>query len=79
MTVDEFPGSVHSLDVLVFTLVLLVLAHTRGSPWKLALAAASLALGLLTEQLSLRLGGTHCHASGIVNVSTCSSANSVFR
>lgn len=78
MTVDEFPGSVHSLDVLVFTLVLLVLAHTRGSPWKLALAAASLALGLLTEQLSLRLGGTHCHASGIVNVSTCSSANSVF-
>ena len=47
----------------------------RGWP----LAVAGLLLGLVVEHASLRLGGTHCHASSpLLNVSDCSSANSVF-
>jgi len=34
-------------------------------------------LGLVMETASLRLGGTHCHVSGVVNLSECSSANSI--
>lgn len=34
-------------------------------------------LGVVIETLSLRFGGTHCHATGLLNFSECSSANSV--
>merc|ERR1719424_143356 len=42
------------------------------------LLIAGLGLGAVTEHASLRLGGTHCHQSGIIDISECSSANSVF-
>ena len=66
----------YELDLLVATMLLLTLWHaTSNGTHQLALAA--LCLGILIETLSQRLGGTHCHAPGLVNVSVCSSANSI--
>ena len=68
--------SVYELDLLVATMLSLVLWHAAFND-KASLALAGLGLGLVTETLSLRLGGTHCHASGLLNFSPCSSANSI--
>ena len=67
-----------TLDTLVALMAALTLAHaytTKATP----LALAALGLGLLTEHASLRLGGTHCHASSphLGDISDCSSLNSV--
>ena len=70
--------AVLELDAVTALMVLLTAVHAtlhRGWP----LAVAGLLLGLVVEHASLRLGGTHCHASSpLLNVSDCSSANSVF-
>ena len=64
------------LDLLVLVMGVLTCVHAhRHGQWSLAIAGFF--LGLVTEHLSLRLGGTHCHASGLLDVSECSSLNSV--
>lgn len=79
MAVWTFPplGPIWHLDVLVLLMCLVTFYHAFSSKngWMLVLTSAL--LGLFTEHASLRFGGTHCHASGIVNFSECSSANSV--
>ena len=68
------------VDLVVFALSLLVAIHIRknsGVPG-LTSAVAVLAIACVSEQLSVRLGETHCHAaSPFVNVSKCSSLNSI--
>ena len=44
---------------------------------QIPLFVAGILLGILIETVSLRFGGTHCHATGLLNFSECSSANSV--
>jgi len=77
----QFPpiggGSVvYELDLLVAAMTSLTLWHAAFSNNHM-LALAGLGLGVVTETLSLRLGGTHCHASGLLNLYPCSSLNSV--
>ena len=68
--------AVFELDILVLTMVVLTCLHAaRARQWSLVLAG--LGLGVVVEQASLRLGGTHCHQSGMFNLSDCSSWNSV--
>ena len=70
--------AVLELDAVTALMVLLTATHaTKHGAWPLAVAG--LLLGLVVEHASLRLGGTHCHASSrYLNISDCSSANSVF-
>ena len=67
---------VGELDLLVAAMVASCLCHAMRAR-RLQLFAAGLLLGVTVEHASLRLGGTHCHASGFLNVSECSSLNSV--
>ena len=69
--------AVFELDLLVLVMVALSCLHAyRSKQWPLLIA--SLGLGIVTEHASLRLGGTHCHQSGMFDLSECSSANSAF-
>ena len=69
--------SIWELDGLVLFMCLAVTLHAlQCGKWRLLITGMT--LGYVVETLSLRLGGTHCHASGLVNFSDCSSANSVF-
>lgn len=70
------PSVVYELDLLISVMVLLTLLHAASNSTG-SLALAGLGLGLVTENLSLRLGGTHCHASGLIDWDQCSSFNSV--
>ena len=76
-------GPIWHLDVLVFLMCVITIYHGLSETNKelrfrnLCLLFTSFLLGLGTEHASLRFGGTHCHASGVVNFSECSSANSV--
>eukprot|EP00937_MAST-01D_sp_MAST-1D-sp2_P002572 g2572.t1 len=67
-----------ALDVLILAMVALSTAHAHRSG-EYGLLFLGLIAGLLTETLSLRLGGTHCHASSphLPDISQCSSLNSV--
>ena len=69
-------SAVYELDVLVLLMTILSCAHAYASN-QLSLAIAGLGLGLVVEHASLRLGGTHCHQTGLINFSECSSVNSV--
>ena len=75
------PSNIHELDMLVFAMTIAVCCHATRDKLNrnggLQLIAAGLLLGVFTEHASIRLGGTHCHASGIIDVSECSSLNSV--
>lgn len=68
------------VDVVVFGLCLLVFLHIRlrtGADGAVA-AGSILVISYASEQLSIRLGETHCHGSSLLlNVSTCSSVNSI--
>jgi hypothetical protein len=67
---------VAELDALMLIVTIPVCIHA----WKenrFYLFVAGFLCGLLVETSSVRLGGTHCHASGILNFSVCSSFNSV--
>ena len=69
--------AVFELDALVLVMCILSCIHAyKNSAFPLVIAG--LGLGVVTEHASLRLGGTHCHQSGLINISECSSANSVF-
>jgi hypothetical protein len=66
--------------MLFFSLTLLTICHAwqqKKRKEHLTLALSGFLLGLSTEQMSLRFGGTHCHASGLVHFHECSSLNSV--
>ena len=71
------------LDVMVVLMSAAAMyhAHTEKDPVvrkeNYVLIVTSFLLGLATEHASLRFGGTHCHASGTLNFSECSSVNSV--
>ena len=69
--------AVFELDALVLVMCILSCIHAYKNS-ALPLVIAGLGLGVVTEHASLRLGGTHCHQSGLINISECSSANSVF-
>ena len=56
------PDAIAELDALVLVMVLTTLLHAYRTR-NLALWSSGLLLGLWTEHASLRLGGTHCHAS----------------
>jgi hypothetical protein len=61
-------------------LVALMLAFSAVHAWRTSnfILIPTFALySLATEWMSIRVGGTHCHAAGIANVSDCSSVNSV--
>ena len=64
-------ASVNQLDLLFFSLTVLTVVHAwqqkRKRKEHLTLALSGFLLGLSTEQASLRFGGTHCHASGLVH------------
>jgi len=65
------------LDLSVFVLTSLCFFHACIKRSDVILLFSGGILGLLVEQASLRFGGTHCHASGLIDVSDCSSLNSV--
>jgi hypothetical protein len=65
------------LDILVLSMVIAAGLHAIMNK-RLPLFLTGILLGIVTETMSLRFGGTHCHASGLLNFSECSSANSVF-
>lgn len=74
------PSAILELDALFGAQTLLAFVHATLSPqprWALTLLASALACGLVVETLSVRAGGTHCHADGLLNFSACSSVNSV--
>ena len=69
-------AAIVEIDMLVFFMCCSVTLHAiQNKQWKLILSG--LLLGYLTETASIRFGGTHCHASGLLNFSECSSANSI--
>ena len=74
---------VWELDTVVLLMTMAAIAHALSEPDKrerkenLILIVTSFLLGLFTEHASLRFGGTHCHASGLLNFFECSSVNSV--
>ena len=71
--------AIWELDLLVLLMCVAVALHSvqwQCNQWRLL--ATGLTLGYVVETLSLHFGGTHCHASGLLNFSECSSANSVF-
>lgn len=76
-------GPIWHLDILVLLMSVFTIYHAISETNKdlrfrnVCLLFTSFLLGLGTEHASLRFGGTHCHAAGIVNFSECSSANSV--
>jgi len=70
------PSVVYELDFLVAFMLLTTLLHAASTS-NGALALSSFGLGLFTENASLRFGGTHCHASGLLDFDQCSSCNSV--
>lgn len=69
------------IDVLVLVMCILTVIHANASPNRreaFLLLITGTALGVFTEMASILGGGTHCHASGLLNViPTCSSVNSV--
>ena len=69
--------AIFELDALVLVMSILSCIHAYKNS-AIPLLIAGLGLGAVTEHASLRLGGTHCHQSGLVDISECSSANSVF-
>ena len=69
-------SAVYELDLLVATMLSLTLWHAAFNEQAM-LATAGVGLGFVTETLSLRFGGTHCHASGLLNFTMCSSLNSI--
>ena len=74
--VDEPLGGTLGLDLLILAMCVLVLLHaSRNNSYGLALTG--LVVGASIETASIRLGGTHCHASGLLDLSECSSLNSV--
>ena len=73
-------SSVVKLDVVVTILTVSAILHAVRSskPTEgILLCLSGFLLGLFVEQASLRFGGTHCHAEGLLNFSKCSSFNSV--
>lgn len=74
-------SKVFELDLLVLLLCVASLLHAsrqksaREGWW---LCVAGLGIGVVTEQASLRFGGTHCHASGMLNFHECASFNASF-
>lgn len=68
---------VYELDLLVLCMVALTTLHAWRHRSNRGLFVASLGLGFAVETASLRLGGTHCHASGLFNFTECSSLNSI--
>ncbi len=85
MSVWVFPplAPIWHLDVLVLLMCSFTVYHAYTETDKnqrkenFVLMLTATLLGLFTEHASLRFGGTHCHASGLINFSECSSANSV--
>lgn len=80
-SIHVFPpvGGEHALlrlDALTLLMCALTLLHASKNK-QLPLTLAAFFLGLSIEQLSIRLGGTHCHSSGVFDFSDCSSGNSV--
>ena len=67
---------IFELDALVFVMLSLTVIHAYRAG-KIGFCIVLGLLALVTEQASIRLGRTHCHAEGIVMVSHCSSGNSV--
>ena len=67
-------SAVYELDLLVLLMTVLSCWHAYKHK-QMPLALAGFGLGLVTEHASLRFGGTHCHQSGIINFSQCSSVN----
>jgi hypothetical protein len=65
------------LDILVISMMVAAGVHATMNK-QLPLFVTGCILGIVVETMSLRFGGTHCHASGMLNFSECSSANSVF-
>jgi len=64
------------LDIVVGVMFCLTVLH--GVIHKqLALAMAAFLAGFLVETSSVRAGGTHCHSTGLLMFSHCSSVNSV--
>ena len=69
-------AAVYELDLLVLAMSALSCVHAyKHKQWPLIVAGFG--LGLVVEHASLRLGGTHCHQSGVLDFAQCSSANSV--
>ena len=70
--------SIYALDALIIFMCILATWHAHGNHGY-GLLFLGFIVGLLTETLSIRLGGTHCHASSplVPDISDCSSLNSV--
>ena len=73
----EVEQSILELDAAVAFLVLLTLVHALVHGHKTFFLLIVL-MAHAVEQSSIRLGGTHCHKPGLVNVGVCQSANSVW-
>lgn len=77
--VHDLSKDILVLDGLYLLLTLLTVWHVvLYTKWEgFRLVATVFIMALMTEQLSVQLGHTHCHADGLVMFSKCSSVNSV--
>jgi hypothetical protein len=78
-SIHDIANDIAILDGLSFFLTLLTIWHTiLYTRWEgFRVIATVFLMALMTEQLSVQLGHTHCHADGLVMLSKCSSLNSV--
>ena len=74
---DDVDLTILQIDVVVAVMVVLTLIHALMHSNK-ALFFLVVAMAHAVEQSSIRLGGTHCHKPGLINVGVCQSANSVW-
>lgn len=72
---EEVQAHTYELDAVAVGMMTLTCAHAyRCSAWPLV--GSLLILAVVLEQFSVRMG-THCHAPGALNITECSSVNSV--
>jgi hypothetical protein len=69
--------SILQLDAVVAFMVVLTLVHALVNKNK-SFFVLLVMMSHAVEQSSVRLGGTHCHKPGLLNVGVCQNANSVW-
>ena len=75
--VAEIEPSILELDAAIGLMVVLTLIHAMVNGNK-SFVVLIVLMAHAVEQSSIRLGGTHCHKPGLLNIGVCQSANSVW-
>lgn len=77
LDVAKVDPDIVELDIVVAVMTLITLIHAVTYQHKTFFVLLVL-MAHVVEQSSIRLGGTHCHKPGVLNVGVCQSANSVW-